>query len=208
MGQMQCWEHIASALQKADSDTVCPYIKQTLCWYCGCAALTQAKQLVIVVGSPDAVKIAVEAEKSDQCMSTLQQRITAVAIKAGAPADQKMLTFGSDEITLPAAEAEQPLPAANQQHVPLQVQQQPSVLQKHIEAQQAPPQQLPQHLSQQQPQQGPQQVPQQVHRQYQQQQRMNAYRHRQNMARQRQERPSVPEAPQETLYARSGYSQR
>ena len=66
-----------------DSDTVCPYIKQTLCWYCGCAALTQAKQLVIVVGSPDAVKIAVEAEKSDQCMSTLQQRITAVAIKAG-----------------------------------------------------------------------------------------------------------------------------
>ena len=60
-----------------------------------CAALTRAKQLVVVVGSRDALKLAVESERSDQRMSTLQHRITNLAVAAGATPNQTMHSFGA-----------------------------------------------------------------------------------------------------------------
>ena len=57
------------------------------------AALTRAKQLVVVVGTWDALRIAVESERSDQRMSTLQHRITNLAVAAGATPNQRMHSF-------------------------------------------------------------------------------------------------------------------
>lgn len=70
------------------------------CWFCTeappChAALTRAKQLVVVVGTWDALRLAVESERSDQRMSTLQHRITNLAVAAGAVPDQRMHSFGA-----------------------------------------------------------------------------------------------------------------
>lgn len=63
--------------------------RKSLCY----AALTRAKQLVVVVGTWDALKLAVESERSDQRMSTLQQRISSLAVRAGAAANQKMVSY-------------------------------------------------------------------------------------------------------------------
>lgn len=58
-------------------------------------ALTRAKQLVVVVGSRDALRLAVESERSDQRLSTLQHRITNLAVAAGATPNQTMHSFGA-----------------------------------------------------------------------------------------------------------------
>ncbi len=83
-----------------------------------CAALTRAKQLVVVVGTWDALKLAVEFERSDQRMSTLQHRITSLAVRAGAAANQKMVSYGVS-----------PVPTPSQQQQQQQQQQQPNRIQ-------------------------------------------------------------------------------
>lgn len=47
------------------------------------------------MGTWDALRLAVESERSDQRMSTLQHRITNLAVAAGAVPDQKMHSFGA-----------------------------------------------------------------------------------------------------------------
>ena len=59
------------------------------------AALTRAKQLVVVVGTWDALRLAVESERSDQRVSTLKHRITNLAVAAGAAPNQRMHSFGA-----------------------------------------------------------------------------------------------------------------
>ena len=49
---------------------------------------------MVVVGTRDALRLAVESERSDQRMSTLQHRITNLAVAAGADPNQKMHSFG------------------------------------------------------------------------------------------------------------------
>lgn len=50
---------------------------------------------MVVVGTWDALRLAVESERSDQRMSTLQHRITNLAVAAGAVPDQRMHSFGA-----------------------------------------------------------------------------------------------------------------
>ena len=47
----------------------------------------------MVVGTRDALRLAVESERSDQRMSTLQHRITHLAVAAGATPNQRMQSF-------------------------------------------------------------------------------------------------------------------
>ena len=48
---------------------------------------------MVVVGTWDALRLAVESERSDQRVSTLQHRITNLAVAAGATPDQRMHSF-------------------------------------------------------------------------------------------------------------------
>lgn len=99
------------------------------------AALTRAKQLVVVVGAWDAVKLAVASERSEQRLSTLQQRITALAVKFGATADKEMIAYTcpsdgallGSELTLDHTLSQQGLQQQPQQ----QQQQQQQGLQQH-----------------------------------------------------------------------------
>lgn len=70
-------------------------------------ALTRAKQLVVVVGTWDALKLAVEFERSDQRKSTLQQRISSLAVRAGAAANQKMVSYGVSPAPTPPQQQQQ-----------------------------------------------------------------------------------------------------
>ena len=83
-----------------------------------CAALTRAKQLVVVVGTWDALKLAVESERSDRRMSTLQQRISSLAIRAGAAANQKMVSYGVSPVPTPSQQQQQPNRIQGQNQMP------------------------------------------------------------------------------------------
>lgn len=50
---------------------------------------------MVVVGSRDALKLAIESERSDRRVSTLQDRITNLAVAAGATPNQTMHSFGA-----------------------------------------------------------------------------------------------------------------
>ena len=61
----------------------------------------------MVVGTWDALKLAVESERSDRRMSTLQHRISSLAIRSGAAANQKMVSYGVSAVPTPSQQQQQ-----------------------------------------------------------------------------------------------------
>ena len=62
---------------------------------------------MVVVGTWDALKLAVEFERSDQRMSTLQHRISSLAVRAGAAANQNMVSYGVSPVLTPSQQQQQ-----------------------------------------------------------------------------------------------------